>query len=70
MYSDSQVQQAVVTVESDVEMIRWDTLETGDSSKLLQTLTSHISEKELDTILTSIESLDKETLEVVLENLD
>ena len=70
IYNDSQVQQAVVTVQSDVEMIRWDTLETGDSSKLLQTLTSHISEKELNTILTSIESLDKETLEVVLENLD
>ena len=70
IHSAPHVEQAVIMVQNETDTICWDTLETANTSQLLQTFNTHISEKELETILTSVESLQKETLEVVLKNLD
>ena len=70
IYSDAQVQQAVVTVESDVDAIDWDALETATPTQLLQGINKHISNTEVHQILTSIETLQAEAVEIVLDNLD
>ncbi len=70
IYSDPQVQQAVVTVESDLDTINWATLEDSTATQLVQLFDKYIPSNEIHQILKSVEVLQEGEVEVMLETIE
>jgi non-ribosomal peptide synthetase component F len=64
------IEQAAVTLYSELDTINWEILKNGSPEELMQVLNKHIINVELEQILTSVENLSEEALEAVLTNID
>ena len=70
IYQNTDIKQAVVKIESELDTINWEALESGTSAELMLLLNKHLVTNEVAEILDSVEMLKEESLELVLQNLD
>lgn len=70
IYSNPQVQQAVVAIESDLDTIHWEGLKDATASQLVQMFTKHIPTQEIDQILKSVEVLQEGEVKAILEDIE